>query len=102
MNMLNKCTDTLKRKQTKSTAGERGGERGVLLSVYLAGSSIKAVRQKFQLSHGSDLGGHLNHPDQLSAVQTPQVEQVGAPTSSKALTITANTSQVYQCFYVVF
>lgn len=67
-----------------------------LLSVYLAGSSIKAVGQKFQLSDGSDLRGHLNHPDQLFAVQTPQVQQVGAATSSKALTITANTSQVYQ------
>lgn len=69
----------------------------VLLSVYLAGSSVKTVRQELQLSDGPDLRGHLNHSDQLFAVQTPQMEQVGATTSSKALTITANTSQVYLC-----
>lgn len=57
--------------------------------MYLTGSAVKSVRQELQLSDSSDLCGHLNHSDQLLAVQTPQVDQVGAATSSKALTITA-------------
>lgn len=60
--------------------------------VYLVGSSIKTVGQEFQLSDSSDLCRHLNHPDQLFAVQTPQVQQVGAPACYKAPTITVNTN----------
>lgn len=62
--------------------------------MYLTGSSVKTVRQEFQLSNGPDLRGHLNHADQLFAVQTPQMEQVGASTSGEALAVTAGTSQV--------
>lgn len=65
-------------------------------SVYLVGSSIKAVGQEFQLSDSSDLCRHLNHPDQLFAVQIPQVQQVGAPARYKALTVTVNTNEVFQ------
>lgn len=58
-----------KTESKKSPQQEKGGdERGVLLSVYLAGSSVKAFGQEFQLSDGSDLRGHLNHPHQLFAV----------------------------------
>lgn len=44
--------------------------------MYLASTAVKAVRQKFQLPDGSNLTRHLNHSDKLTALQTPQVQQV--------------------------
>lgn len=78
--MVNKQTETSKQ------------ETEVRWTAYLIGSSVKTVRQELQLSDGADLGGHLYHSDQLFAIQTPQMKQVGATTSGKPLTITANTS----------
>lgn len=58
--------------------------------MYLTGSSVKAVRQELQLSDSTDLRGHLDHSDQLVAVQTPQMHQVGTTTCYKAFPITNN------------
>lgn len=59
----------------------------------LVGSSIKTVRQEVQLSDGADMGRHLNHSDQLIALQRPQVKQVGATASSEEPSIPADPSQ---------
>lgn len=69
----------------------------VLLCVYLISPSVKTVGQEFELSDSSNLRGHLDYPDQLLVVQTPQVQQVGASTSSKALSIAVNVKQLNQC-----
>lgn len=61
---------------------------GAEVLVYLTGSSVKGVRQELQLSDSADLGGHLDHSDQLLAVQTPQMYQVGTTTCYKAFPIT--------------
>lgn len=64
----------MKKKKKKSklkTSTNKVGGGEVLL--YLTGSSVKAVRQELQLSDSTDLRGHLDHSDQLLAVQTPQM-----------------------------
>lgn len=60
-----------KKKSKLKTSTNKVGGGEVLL--YLTGSSVKAVRQELQLSDSTDLRGHLDHSDQLLAVQTPQM-----------------------------
>lgn len=76
-----------------SCGGQTSEEGGPTL--YLTRSSVQNVRQELQLSDRPDLCGHVNHSEQLSAVQTPEVQQVGATTGSKAPAIPGNTRSVY-------
>lgn len=71
----------------------------MLCIVNLVGSSIKTVWQELQLSDSADMGRHLNHSDQLIALQRPQMKQVGTTASSEELTIPADTSQALLICY---
>lgn len=64
----------------------------------LVGSSIEDARQELELSDSSDVRRHLNHSDQLIALQTPQMKQVGTTTGDEPLPIPAVTGQTLLTF----
>lgn len=75
------------------------GRRDEFCVSYLIGSSIEDVRQELQLLDSSDMGRHLNHSDQLIALQTPQMQQVGTTASDEPLAVPAATCQaLFNCY----
>lgn len=70
----------------------------MLCVVHLVGSSIENVRQELELSDSANMGRHLDHSDQLVALQRPQMKQVGATGSDEALPIPA-TQVSHSCCY---